>query len=848
MASAQAASANVTTIKVDPTRQGWRGDEATLKPPGFEQFDTPVSGQVYGQPLVFGNTVVVATQNDIVYGINKTTGAVTWQQSVGRPEPSSVIGCQDVNPSYGVTSTPVIDPASGIVYLTARTWDWSNPSSATWRAFAFNATTGVPQPGWPITIGGTATNDSSSTFDPTVENQRTGLFLSGGRVFAGFAGMCDLGAYKGWIASISTTSPSASLWVAAKGSNVAAGIWQSGGGIASDSTGALFATTGNGSIPSPGPGTTVQSALGMSTVRLTVDGSGHLNQSDHFTPSDALSLSNSDLDMGSGGPTVLPNGFGGVPNHPHLLVQPSKTSLYLLDRDNLGGMAQGPNGTDNVVSEMGGQSAWSHAAVWPGDGGYFYMADVTSTACECPGPMKAYQVTPTGSLTVAGTSNEQFGWPSGPPVITSNGTTPGSATLWVIDRGSGRLRAYNPVPVNGVLQQLWSAPIGTPTKFSVPATDGNNVFVGTSGHVLGFSAPQTPIATPVVSSPEFGVPNQTDVFSVAPDGAVQVRWVQGAGTWNGPVAISPPGLAPPGAKLAVSQQFGIPNQTDVFVVGNNGATQVLWIQAGGSWHGPMALSPAGVAPPGAGLAASAQFGISNQTDLFVVGSNGATRVLWVQGAGSWNGPIAISPSGLAPPGARLIASPQYGVSNQTDVFVVGSNGAIQVHWVQGAGSWNGPLALSAAGVAPPGAGLAASAQFGVPNQTDVFVVGSNGATQVLWIQGGHWNGPLGISPAGLAPAGAGLAASAQFGSPNQTDVFVVGSNGAIQVLWVQGAGRWSGPLAISPTGLALAGAGLAASPQFGVPNQTDVFVVDTTGATQVVWVQGGGAWNGPLDT
>src|SRR5882757_6894735 len=81
MASAQAASANVTTIKVDPTRQGWRGDEAALKPPGFEQFDTPVSGQVYGQPLVFGNTVVVATQNDIVYGINKTTGAVTWQQS-----------------------------------------------------------------------------------------------------------------------------------------------------------------------------------------------------------------------------------------------------------------------------------------------------------------------------------------------------------------------------------------------------------------------------------------------------------------------------------------------------------------------------------------------------------------------------------------------------------------------------------------------------------------------------------------------------------------------------------------------------------------------------------------------
>src|SRR5439155_21784172 len=104
-----------------------------------------------------------------------------------------------------------------------------------------------------------------------------------------------------------------------------------------------------------------------------------------------------------------------------------------------------------------------------------------------------------------------------------------------------------------------------------------------------------PARQAVVASPS-GLLNQADVFSVAYNGAVQVRWVQGAGNWNGPLAISPPGLAPPGAHLAVSNQFGLPNQTDVFVVDNNGTAQVLWVQRAGNWNGPLANKPPGLAP------------------------------------------------------------------------------------------------------------------------------------------------------------------------------------------------------------------------------------------------------------
>jgi hypothetical protein len=553
---AQAASADVTMIDFNPAGQGLRSDLPNLKPPGFLQFDTSVSGQVYGQPLVVGNTVIVATENDMVYGINKTTGAVSWQHSVGTAEPSTVIGCGDINPSYGVSSTPVIDPASGIVYLTARTWDGSNPTSATWRVFAFNATSGTLQPGWPITIGGTASNDPGSPFDPTVENQRTGLLLLQGRVFFGFGSMCDLGGYKGWIADISTGTGALSLWTAETGSNVEGGVWQAGGRLASDGT-SIFASTGNGSFPTPGPGTTSQGALGESTLRLTVDSNGNLQEADRFTPYNAASLSNADLDLGSGGPVLLPTDFGNVPNHPNLLVQPSKTSLYLLDADDLGGMA-GPQGPDNVVSELPQQSDWGHAAVWPGDGGYFYLNDVTPSPTETAGPLTAYQVTPTGQLKVAGTSKEQFAWPSGPPVITSNGTTSGSATLWAIDR-NGFLRAYNPVPVNGTLQLLWSAPLdGSPTKFSVPAADGTNIFVGTSGHLLAFSAAgnggeaieQKYLSVGAASSflgPAVGSIYQVGVGLAQNHVGGVIYWSQATGAW-----------AVHGAILADYQQLGGP--------------------------------------------------------------------------------------------------------------------------------------------------------------------------------------------------------------------------------------------------------------------------------------------------
>lgn len=48
-------------------------------------FSTAVNGQVYAQPLVIGSHVIVATEDNWVYGLNSVTGAVAWSVSLGTP-------------------------------------------------------------------------------------------------------------------------------------------------------------------------------------------------------------------------------------------------------------------------------------------------------------------------------------------------------------------------------------------------------------------------------------------------------------------------------------------------------------------------------------------------------------------------------------------------------------------------------------------------------------------------------------------------------------------------------------------------------------------------------------------
>jgi hypothetical protein len=301
----------------------------------------------------------------------------------------------------------------------------------------------------------------------------------------------------------------------------------------------------------------------------------------------------------------------------------------------------------------------------------------------------------------------------------------------------------------------------------------------------------------------------------------------------------------PGGPLAATQRYGA-NETDVFAMGTNGRPHLFSVQSGGSWTGPTPIGPTNVASVLAALAVSEQFGAGGQTDLFLVGLNGQLQVYWAKSTGGYNGPVGVGPTDLFTP-ASVAACQQFGCNNQTDVFLVDKSGRLVVFWVQGAGAWNGPVAISAPGFALPTAGVAASQQFGCNNQTDVFVVDNDGRLNVFWVEGaGAWNGPVPIGPAGFAPLGASLAVSQQFGCNNQTDVFVIDNAGALNVFWVQGAGAWNGPVQISAAGLGWPGGAVAAMEQLGCNNQTDVLFNDANGQISLFWTENAGPWNGPV--
>ena len=81
------------------------------------------------------------------------------------------------------------------------------------------------------------------------------------------------------------------------------------------------------------------------------------------------------------------------------------------------------------------------------------------------------------------------------------------------------------------------------------------------------------------------------------------------------------------------------------------------------------------------------------------------------------------------------------------VFAVGNAGQLTVTWVGKDGQWKGPATIGATGVFPPGAAVAASAQYGVPDTTDVFAVNNNSEPTVSWVgPDGQWKGPANLVP------------------------------------------------------------------------------------------------------
>src|SRR6201993_1796526 len=142
---------SVLTQHNDNARAGQNLSETTLNTSNVNQssfgklFWRTVDGFIYAQPLyvpgltiqgAVHNVVFVVTQHNSVYAFDAddpNQPAPLWQGNLGTPGPGQDIciitgdtnpeDCPyyDISPEIGITSTPVIDPTAGIIYVVART-------------------------------------------------------------------------------------------------------------------------------------------------------------------------------------------------------------------------------------------------------------------------------------------------------------------------------------------------------------------------------------------------------------------------------------------------------------------------------------------------------------------------------------------------------------------------------------------------------------------------------------------------------------------------------------------------------------------------------------------------------
>jgi hypothetical protein len=213
--------AGTFTFRNDGFRTGQNLTETILTPSTVRSgafgrvFTDLVDGYLYAQPLYVPavtmpddvhNVVYVATEFNSVYAFDADQpGPALWQTNFNdsingiTPVPSSDLGCTDLVPWIGITATPVIDPATGTLYVVSKE-KLSKPSvSYRQRLHALDIVTGLEKFGGPVTITATATGtgagnvDGVISFDPLKENGRSALTLANGVVYLAYASHCDFG-------------------------------------------------------------------------------------------------------------------------------------------------------------------------------------------------------------------------------------------------------------------------------------------------------------------------------------------------------------------------------------------------------------------------------------------------------------------------------------------------------------------------------------------------------------------------------------------------------------------------------------------------------------------------------
>jgi len=512
----------VLTYHNDNARTGQNLREIVLTPDNVRTatfgklFSFSVDGYVYAQPLYVSNVPIggqlrnvlyVATEHNSVYAFDADNGAQIWQVSFVDPAngittvpyqdtasppdytgPGPVIpgGCTDLTPEIGITGTPVIDPATGTLYVVAKTKETSGASVRyEHRLHALDIRNGLAQTGsgraLVASVAGTTTpNDGNGRvlFQALRQNQRSALLLKNNVITVAFSSHCVIRPYQGWILAYDarTLDPLGAFNVVPNDPKGKGGIWHSGGGPAADADGNVFVMTGDGPFNVAAGG----DSYSDSVLKLT---NGSLTVVDYFTPYNQQELENANADMSAAGPMLFPDQSAA----PGLMLSLGKQGVaYLLNRNNLGRFQAGSD--SQIVQSFDWGLCGAGRCLIFGTPAYFentvYMAAVGDT-------LRAYTLA-NGRLSPSSQSANTFQWPGATPVISADG--PDNGIVWALEtNGSGQPAVLHAYPAENISIQLYSSNEnaardnpGPAIKFTVPTVVNGKVYIGAQYQVSAF--------------------------------------------------------------------------------------------------------------------------------------------------------------------------------------------------------------------------------------------------------------------------------------------------------------------------------------------------------------------------
>ena len=383
-----------------------------------------LGGAVRGQALVYDGRVLAATEKNKVVSLNPSSGAVSWSRTLGRPltDVAGRSGCGNIDP-LGITSTPVVDPSTGTMYVVAEIDDGNG--SVHHQLFGLDAATGAIRVDTrvdpPLTGGQQAVHLL----------QRASLAFSGGRVIVSYGGNSgDCGNYHGWVVSVDARHPTEQRTFEVASDGEGGAIWQSGGAPAIDASGNIFVTSGNAN-PDPPQGGPDPKKYTESVIKLDASLKPLASYKDR--------VAGGDEDLSTANPVLLPGG---------LVFAVGKTDIGFLLR----------------ASDLTLVASIPHLCGSDPDGGPAYDAHTQTLFVPCRG----------GGIQMIDVSHHKLGRllrgaDSSPVVL--------AGTVWALDSGTDKVTGYDPATGSTV----GSASVGADVPvFQSPSALPGIMLIGTT--------------------------------------------------------------------------------------------------------------------------------------------------------------------------------------------------------------------------------------------------------------------------------------------------------------------------------------------------------------------------------